>query len=95
MVDVCLVDFGVLELDGVGEEAAEAAAPLDYSGDGHTEHQVVGLDIVLLGLAELLEVLEVPRGLAPWKGPAEKPTRPLEIQRFIEGVIDHADEYDL
>lgn len=61
MVDVGFVDFCVLELDGVRKEAAEAASPLDYSGDCHTEHQVVGLDVVLLGLVELLQVLEVPR----------------------------------
>lgn len=61
MVHVGFVDLCVLELDSVRKEAAEAAAPLDYSGDRHTEHQVVGLDVVLLGLVELLQVLEVPR----------------------------------
>jgi hypothetical protein len=45
VVDVGLVDLCVLEFDGIGEEAAEAAAPLDDACNCYTKHQIVCLDI--------------------------------------------------
>lgn len=94
MVDVGLVDFCVLEFDGVGEEAAETAAPLDDPGDRHSKHQIIGLYIFCL-VSQLLQVFEVFGSFAPGQCLAELSSRPFMVKRFIEHLVYHAHKCQL
>jgi len=94
VVDVGLVDFRVLEFDGVGEEAAEAAAPLDDSGNRHTKHQIIGLQILRL-VSQLLQVFEVFGSFAPGQCLAELSSWSFMVKRFIEHLVYHAHKSQL
>lgn len=79
MVHVSLVDVCVFQFDGVGEEAAEAAAPLDDARNCDSKHEVIGFDVLCFS-SKLLEVLEMPRSLPPWQCLAELPSWSFMIQ---------------
>jgi hypothetical protein len=65
MVDVRLVDLGIVELDRVRQETTETAAPLNHSGDGHPKHQIIALYVIDFIFVDLLDILEMLGGLFP------------------------------
>jgi hypothetical protein len=56
VVYIGLIDLRILKLHCVRQKATEAAAPLDDAGNRNPEHQVIGLNVVLIGLAQLLHI---------------------------------------
>ena len=79
MVHVVFVDLGVLELDCVWQKAAETTSPLNYSGNGHSEHQVIGLNVIFFLLFEVLMIFEMLRCLLPWQSLPKNTPRSLMI----------------
>lgn len=104
MVDVLLVDLNVVvHVDGLRDEAAERAPPLDHSGDGHPEQLVELLVlppvIICRSLASLLkgtvDVLQMSHLRRPWKWLAIHPRGPLVIQRLIKHIQQTLQMYSL
>ena len=78
MVDIGLVDLSVFQLDSVREEPTKTAAPLNNSSDSNSKHEIISLDVLLLG-AKLPQVFQMPCCFAPGKGFSELPSRPFKV----------------
>lgn len=91
MINVVIIDLSVLELDGVREETAKAATPLDDSSDCHAKHQIICFYIIFLFLIliEMFIILKMLGCRLPWQGLTEYTSRSLIIQRFIQRITNH------
>ena len=92
MIHIRLVDLRVLQLHCVWQKTTQAAAPLDYASDSHTEHQVIGLEVVSLWLGKLFEVFQVFGIFFPGQCLAKLSSWSLIVYGLIEHIVDHSDK---
>ena len=108
MVHVLFVYLGVFEIDGVGDEPAQAASPVYYPSDRQPENQVDLLHVavfllivrrqpVALGLIGLenvgvFMVLQMLGVVHPWQRLPAKAAWPFKVQRLVQRLENASQE---
>jgi hypothetical protein len=93
MVHIGLVDLGVLEFNCIRKESAQATSPLYNPSNGYSEHQIVCFDVVLIRLRGLFQVFKMFRTLTPRECFSELAPGSFKVQRLVQDIVDHPDEY--